>query len=106
MEFEVNAQEDPYSALEEACKLDLLEMAQANEENTKSTAVSKSASLYLHPIKARVQELKVRSKYCMLYCYLNWFCGCVVYEIGTMPQPDVLHDLHSLMLQYRYHEYI
>ena len=64
LEFQVNAQEDPYASLDEASKLDLLEMAQTKGESSKSLEVvsnkQKSSSIYLHPIKARVQELKVR----------------------------------------------
>ena len=66
----MNAQEDPYSALEDmdVCKLDLLKLAQVNGEA--SQAISTSSSLYLHPVKARVQELKVEPG-----CSLKFYCG-------------------------------
>ena len=61
----MSAQEDPYLALENVCKLDLLDLAQGSGETSQAVSSKQtSSSLYLHPIKARVQELKVSQVVC------------------------------------------
>ena len=61
----MSAQEDPYSALEDFCQLDLLELAQGGGETSQAVTTNQSSSsLYLHPIKAHVQELKVSQVVC------------------------------------------